>query len=137
MAERKRSTHGLTPLELEIMQVLWAYGPSNVQTVQEQLNSEPPLAYTTVQTMLNVLDRKKKVRRKLRGRAYEYHAIVTHEAASRHAVREMLDHMFGGSVDGLLMNLLKDRQLSKEKLAELSERLAREEERQRREKSHD
>jgi predicted transcriptional regulator len=43
----------------------------------------------------------------------------------------MLDRMFGGSVDGLLMNLLKNRQLSPEKLAELSERLAREEARQR------
>jgi predicted transcriptional regulator len=124
-------------LELQIMQVLWAHGPSNVQTVQEQLGSEPPLAYTTVQTMLNVLHRKKKVRRRLRGRAYEYQAVVTHEVASRHAVREMLDRMFGGSVDGLLMNLLKDRQLSKEKLAELAERLAHEEERQRREKSRD
>ena len=137
MAERKRSSYGLTPLELQIMQVLWAHGPSNVQAVQEQLGSEPPLAYTTVQTMLNVLHRKKKVRRRLRGRAYEYQAVVTHEAASRHAVRDMLDHMFGGSVDGLLMNLLKDRQVSPEKLAELTERLAREEERQRKEKSND
>jgi predicted transcriptional regulator len=113
------------------MQVLWANGASNVQAVQEGLNSDPPLAYTTVQTMLNVLQRKKKVRRRLRGRAYEYQALVSHEAASRHAVRDMLDRMFGGSVDGLLMNLLKNRQLSPEKLAELTERLEREEARQR------
>jgi BlaI family transcriptional regulator, penicillinase repressor len=137
MGERKRSGSGLTPLELEIMQVLWAHGPSNVQAVQERLKNDPPLAYTTVQTMLNVLQRKKKVKRRLRGRAYEYHAVVSHEAASRHAVRDMLDNMFGGSVDGLLMNLLKDRQISQEKLAELTERLSREEERLRKEKSND
>jgi BlaI family transcriptional regulator, penicillinase repressor len=135
MAERKKASDVLTPLELQIMQVLWANGASNVQAVQEGLSSEPPLAYTTVQTMLNILQRKKKVRRRLRGRAYEYQAVVSHEAASRHAVRDMLDRMFGGSVDGLLMNLLKNRQLSPEKLAELTERLAREEARQRRENS--
>ncbi len=137
MAERKGPSDLLTQLELQIMQVLWANGPSNVQTVQEALNSDPPLAYTTVQTMLNVLERKKKVRRRLRGRAYEYKAVVTHEAASRHAVRDMLDRMFGGSVDALLMNLLKDRQLSPEKLAELTERLTREEVRQQKEKNHE
>jgi BlaI family penicillinase repressor len=137
MAERKRVSDALTPLELQIMQVLWANGASNVQAVQEGLNSNPPLAYTTVQTMLNVLQRKKKVRRRLRGRAYEYQAVVSHDAASRHAVRDMLDRMFGGSVDGLLMNLLKNRQVSPEKLAELTEQLSREEARQRREKDND
>ncbi len=137
MAERKGPSDLLTQLELQIMQVLWANGPSNVQTVQEALNSDPPLAYTTVQTMLNVLERKKKVRRRLRGRAYEYKAVVTHETASRHAVRDMLDRMFGGSVDALLMNLLKDRQLSPEKLAELTERLTREETWQQKEKNRE
>jgi predicted transcriptional regulator len=136
MAERKRVSDALTPLELEIMQVLWANGASNVQAVVEGLNGDPPLAYTTVQTMLNVLQRKRKVRRRLRGRAYEYQAVVSHEAASRHAVRDMLDRMFGGSVDGLLMNLIKNRQVSPEKLNELTERLAREEARQRREKDN-
>ena len=87
--------------------------------VQEQLGSEPPLAYTTVQTMLNVLHRRRKAAQGAGGQGLRVPGmIVTHEAAVRHAVREMLDHMFGGSVDGLLMNLLKDRQISKEKLNE-------------------
>ena len=51
MAQRK--TERLTPLELEIMQVLWETGAANVQTVQQRLKRE--LAYTTVQTMLNIL----------------------------------------------------------------------------------
>jgi predicted transcriptional regulator len=137
MAERKKPSDVLTPLELQIMQVLWAHGPSNVQTVQEHLSSEPALAYTTVQTMLNVLHRKKKVRRTLRGRAYLYKAVVTHEAASGYAVKDMLDRMFGGSVDGLLMNLIKTRQLDPKKIAQLTERIAREELQQQKEKSHD
>ena len=57
-------TENLTPLELEIMHVLWETGPANVQTVQQKLKRE--LAYTTVQTMLNILERKGKAKRTLK-----------------------------------------------------------------------
>jgi BlaI family penicillinase repressor len=53
---RKTKDHSLTPTELEIISVLWETGPANVQTVQQRLKRE--LAYTTVQTMLNILHRK-------------------------------------------------------------------------------
>ena len=66
---RPRSEN-LTPLELEIMHVLWAEGPANVQIVQQHLPRQ--LAYTTVQTMLNILHRKGKVKRTLKDRAYIY-----------------------------------------------------------------
>ena len=120
MVGRKKSTTLITPLELEIMQVLWETGPANVQTVQEGLKSNP-LAYTTVQTMLNVLHRKGKVKRKLRGRSFEYAPTVTREKITNHAVREMVERLFSGSVDGLLMNLVKTRQLDAQKIAELAD----------------
>jgi len=126
MAGRKKSTKTLTPLELEIMQVLWETGSANVQTVQAALKAGPPLAYTTVQTMLNVLHRKGKVKRKLNGRAFEYVPTVTREKAASHAVHEMVERLFGGSVDGLLMSLVKTRQLDAKKIAELAQRLDRE-----------
>lgn len=123
MAGRKKSANSLTPLELEIMQVLWETGPANVQTVQTALKAGPPLAYTTVQTMLNVLHRKGKVKRKLVGRAFVYAPTVTREKAASHAVRELVEKLFGGNVDGLLMNLVETRQLDSQKIAELAERL--------------
>ncbi|HEX6283891.1 MAG TPA: BlaI/MecI/CopY family transcriptional regulator [Pyrinomonadaceae bacterium] len=49
-------TENLTPLELEIMHVLWETEPANVQTVQQKLKRD--FAYTTVQTLLNILERK-------------------------------------------------------------------------------
>ena len=65
----RRTAEGrLTPLELEIMNVLWDLGPSTVQAVQERLGSGH--AYTTVQTMLNVLVRKGKAKRTLVERAF-------------------------------------------------------------------
>ena len=119
MGEREKD--GLTKLELQIMQVIWRRGVSNVGEVQEGL--EQQLAYTTVQTMLNILHRKGKLKRKLNGRAYEYSAAVTQDKALSHALRDMVDRMFGGSSEELVMSLIKSKQLDAKKIAELSRRL--------------
>jgi predicted transcriptional regulator len=119
MSEQEKE--GLTKLELQIMQVIWRRGTSNVSEVQEGL--EQQLAYTTVQTMLNILHRKGKLRRKLRGRAYEYSATVSEAKALSHALRDVVDRMFGGSSEELVMSLIKCKQLDAKKIAELSRRL--------------
>ncbi len=121
MPRRKESgDQRLTPLEFEIMKVLWETGPANVQTVQERLTARS-LAYTTVQTMLNVLHRKGKVKRELQDRAYVYRPVLSRQKAVRNAIGEMLDHFFGGSADGLVLNLLETRKLTPEKLARLQQ----------------
>ena len=114
---RKRSPRRFTPLELEIMKVLWEAGPATVHVVQEKLPSE--LAYTTVQTMLNVLHSKGKVRRTLKGKAYEYAPSVSREKAVGAVLRDMLDRVFGGSAESLVMSLVASRHLTPEKLAKL------------------
>ena len=113
----------LTPLERRIMRVLWEGGAGNVQKVLQGLTGEPQLAYTTVQTTLNVLQRKGKVKRKLVGRAYEYSAIVSQEAADAHAIRDVLQNIFRGSVDDLLLSLVRSKQLDAQKLAALQAKL--------------
>ena len=112
---------GMTPLELKIMQVLWRLGPCQVQAVQEEL--EGGLAYTTVQTMLNVLHKKGRVTRRLRGRAYEYRAVVSEEKTLGKAVADLVDRMFGGSPEELVMSLVKSRQLDAGRLTKLAERV--------------
>src|ERR1700753_1256776 len=119
-----RETTGLTKLELQIMQVIWKLGTSSVKDVQEGL--EQKLAYTTVQTMLNILERKGKLKRRLRGRAYEYSAVVTEDKATRSAGRDLVDRVFGGSAEDLVMSLIKTRQIDAKKIAELSRRLEQE-----------
>jgi predicted transcriptional regulator len=119
MATRQPET--LTKLELQIMQVIWRLGSANVSAVQAEL--EQPLAYTTVQTMLNILHRKGKLRRKLEGRAYLYSATVTESKATGHAVRDLVDRVFGGSTEALVMSLIKNNQIDAKKIAELTRRL--------------
>ena len=121
----QRKTERLTPLELEIMQVLWETGAANVQTVQQRLKRE--LAYTTVQTMLNILHRKGKVKRMLKDRAYFYKPTVSRRQVVRQTVNDLVEHLFGGSVENLVMSLVEARHLTAEKLARLN-KLVKEEE---------
>src|ERR1700692_387126 len=113
----------LTPLERRIMRVLWDDGAGNVQKVLQGLKGEPQLAYTTIQTTLNVLHRKGRVRRKLVGRAFEYSAAVSQVTADSHALREVLQIGFRGSVDDLLLSLVLSQHLDARKLAELQAKL--------------
>jgi BlaI family penicillinase repressor len=81
------------------------------------------LAYTTVQTMLNVLHRKGNVQRTLKSRAYEYDPVVTRQRAVRQALRDMIDRLFGGSAESLVMSLIESRHLTPAKLDRLSKLL--------------
>jgi len=114
----RKKPEQLTPLELEIMQVLWESGPANVQTVQRLLAR--PLAYTSVQTMLNVLQRKRKVKRTLKDKAYFYRPAVSRGQVTGHAIGDLIDRMFGGSAENLVMGLLHTKHLTKEKLSQLN-----------------
>lgn len=109
----------LTPLELEIMHVLWEEGPANVQTVQQKL--QRPLAYTTVQTMLNILHRKGKVKRALKDRAYFYTPVVSRSHVTRQHIGDIIDRLFGGSAESLVMSLVETRHLTPQKLARLQQ----------------
>lgn len=118
MPRRKISDQSLTPLELEIMNILWETGSANVQAVQGLIEGRS-LAYTTVQTMLNVLHRKGKVKRLLKDRAYEYRPILSRQKAVKQAVGDILDRFFGGSADSLVLNLVETRKLTPDKLEQI------------------
>jgi len=117
----RQKSDQMTPLELEIMQVLWDKGSANVQTVQRELKRE--LAYTTVQTMLTVLHRKKRVKRVLKDKAHVYRAAVSRNKFTGQALRDFVDRVFGGSAEGLVVSLLEEKHLTPERLKALHELL--------------
>jgi len=124
----RRKTEHLTPLELEIMHVLWESGPANVQSVQQHLERE--LAYTTVQTMLNILHRKGKVKRVLKDRAYEYAPVVSRSHVTRQHITDLVDRLFGGSAESLVMSLVETKHLTPKKLARLQKLIKEQEEKE-------
>ena len=117
----RTKSDNLTPLELEIMHVLWAEGPANVQMVQQHLARE--LAYTTVQTMLNILQRKGKVKRTLKDRAYLYKPVVSRSQVVGQHMSDIVDRLFGGSAESLVMSLVETKHLTPKKLARLQKLL--------------
>ncbi len=123
LAGRSKAGKALTPLELEIMQVLWEAGPSTVTEVRPLLKAK--LAYTTVQTMLNVLLRKGKVKRVQEGRAFRYRAAVDQKRATGSAIEDLVRRMFGGSAEALVLAMVDSQQIDAKELERLSALVAR------------
>ncbi len=105
------------------MKVLWEIGSGNVQAVVDALPGER-LAYTTVQTMLNLLQTKGKVKRALKDRAYIYKPTQSRAQAVGQTMKDLIDRMFGGSPEALVMGLLETRQLTPEVLERVQRKLA-------------
>jgi BlaI family transcriptional regulator, penicillinase repressor len=126
VAIKRKASEQLPPMELAIMQVLWQRGPSTVQEVQAALEGEP--AYTTVQTILNIMAQKGRTKRALNGKAYVYRAALSRELAMGSAVQDLVERMFGGSVESLLMNLTKPEKVDAETWARLRRAIAEKEE---------
>jgi BlaI family penicillinase repressor len=126
MPRRSKAAEQLTPLELEIMKILWEAGPASVQDVQQRVQGRRALAYTTVQTMLNILVRKGRAKRTLVERAYRYRAAISREKALGNTLRDIVHRMFGGSAEALVLSLLETRQLTPETLQRLHELMSEE-----------
>lgn len=120
---RKPAPQLLTPLELELMKVLWRLGQGTVQQVQEALPGEP-LAYTTVQTMLNVLEAKGKLERGKQQRAFVYRPKESRGQAITSTLKDLTDRLFNGSAEELVLGLLETKQLTPARLAKLQAKLA-------------
>jgi len=118
-----------TDRELDVMAVLWELGPSTVAEVRAALPDE--LAYTTVLTVLRILEEKGYVDHEEEGKAHRYRPLVGRERAGRSALQRVLRKIFGGSPELLLTQLVSDRKLTAQELkrmrALLDERLRDEE----------
>ena len=86
----------LADQELEIMKVVWELGRATVRDVYEVLLKRRKIAYTTVMTMMNVLERKKFLKKRRRDRAYVYQAVRPKDQVTRAMVREFVDRVFSG-----------------------------------------
>jgi len=112
----RQKSEQMTPLELEIMQVLWETGPATVQQVQKELKRE--LAYTTVQTVVYRLERKKALRCVKRiSNANIFEAVVSRSDAERRLVDELLA-LFGGRAKMVMAHLVDSGELTLEDVKE-------------------
>jgi len=114
---RAKST--LTGQELEIMKVVWKLGPATVRQVYEDLLERRRIAYTTVMTMMNILETKGHLKKRQGDRAFVYTSARPEKQVIRGMVREFVDRVFNGAAEPLLLHLVEDDQLTKEDLEEI------------------
>jgi len=113
----------LTPQELEIMKVVWSRRSATVRDVYEDLRSRRRIAYTTVMTMMNILERKGHLKKRAEGRSFLYQPARPKRQVVGAMVREFLHRVFGGSAEPLLVQLVQDRRLTERDLTELARRI--------------
>ena len=116
-----RKTQMVTDRELEIMKVLWARGQASVREVQEDLNRlAGPVAYSTVQTLLNIMeDKKGLVRHVVEGRTFVYIPKKSSERTIGELTRRFVDRVFDGALDRVMVALLGSKSPTPEELDRL------------------
>jgi len=119
---RKQSAT-LTEAELRIMNALWKKGPGTVQQVLDWLPEKPALAYNSVLTTVRILERKGYVGHIKDGRAHVYQALVGQQEASRSEIRHLVSRFFRDSHEALLLNILRDDDITEREVKRLREML--------------
>jgi predicted transcriptional regulator len=116
---RRRSTT-LTGQELEIMKVVWEREQVTVRDVYEALLEKRKVAYTTVMTMMKILEQKKYLQKTQADRAYVYRAAQPQRQVIGAMVRDFVNRVFNGSAEPLLVHLVEEHDLSREDLEEIA-----------------
>lgn len=111
---------GLTDQELEIMKVVWDRERATVREVYEELLTRRKIAYTTVLTMMGVLEQKGRLRREAGERAYVYHPTQPQAEVVGTMVTDFIRRVFNGSAQPLLVHLAEKREIRQEHLDEIS-----------------
>jgi predicted transcriptional regulator len=109
----------LTDLELKIMQIVWGLQRATVRDVYEELSKSRKIAYTTVMTMMRILEQKGHLKKSQRERAYVYQPTKPKKEVIRRLVQDFLGRVFNGSAEPLLVHLVEDSQISQRTLKEI------------------
>ena len=115
----------LTEQELEIMKVVWDRESVTVRDVYETLRAHRQIAYTTVMTMMRILERKGHVKVSRADRAFVYRPAQARQRVLGEMVREFVDRVFGGAAEPLVQHLVRDRHLTEDDLKEIATHLKR------------
>lgn len=120
----------LTTQELEIMKVIWPLGQATVREVYDALRERRTVAYTTVQTMMNILETKGHLKKQPGEKAQVYAPVRPQQAVVRTMVRDFVNRVFDGSARPLLVHLLKEKGLTGRERKELQRLLEKKEEKE-------
>ncbi len=116
----KRPKQILTDQELEIMKVIWDLGKATVRDVYQKLLQHRSIAYTTVMTMMNILEQKGHLVKTQVERAYVYSPAEPKQEVLGGMVRDFVNRVFDGAAQPLLLHLVEEKKLSASDLARIA-----------------
>jgi BlaI family transcriptional regulator, penicillinase repressor len=103
-------------VQLLIMQVLWERSRATAREITDAINASEPIAHSTVQTLLRGLEEKKAVAHEAKDRTFVFFPLVQEHAFKQSATRDLVERVFGGSVESLMAHLLKNEKVSREEI---------------------
>jgi predicted transcriptional regulator len=116
---RRKSTT-LTEQELEIMKIVWERDSVTVRDVYEALLERRKVAYTTVMTMMKILEQKQYLKKNQADRAYVYRPAQPKRQVIGDMVRDFINRVFNGSAEPLLVHLVEEHDLSPQEMEEIA-----------------
>lgn len=124
MKEKKTTASELEPTksELEILQVLWKYGPSTVRFVNDTLNEQKrTVQYTSTLKLMQIMAEKKMLKRDETNMKHIYIAAMEEEKTKGFLLNRFVDSMYNGSASSLMLQLLGNKKTSAKELQEIKE----------------
>lgn len=117
--KKNQSERLLTETELELMNIIWKLGEGSVADVMTELPKARELAYTSVSTILRILEQKDVLETRKEGRNHIYIPLITKEEYESRTLNHIVDKVFDGTPMALARQLLQSKGLSKDELSEL------------------
>lgn len=119
IVKQQKPDKPLTETELEMMNVIWRIGPTTINQILEALPHDRPLAYTSVSTIVRILEQKHYVMSRKEGRGHVYAAAVAKDEYQSKSIRHMVQNIFDGTPASLVRQLLKTDSLSHQDLQDI------------------
>jgi BlaI family transcriptional regulator, penicillinase repressor len=113
----------LSPLEHEVMKVVWERAEAKAENVQQALAPRKKLKDSTVRTLLRRLEEKGILEHRVDGRTFIYRAPVEPQHFAANAIRQVVDQFCGGSVGNLLAGMVNDKMVTARELRKLAEKI--------------
>jgi BlaI family transcriptional regulator, penicillinase repressor len=123
MSRERRKIPKPTEGELAILRVLWEHGPATVRQVQDALEQERGTGYTTSLKLMQIMLEKGLLKRDDSAHAHVYQAAVSRESTQKRLVSDLLDQVFEGSAQQLVMQALSAKKSSPDDLAAIRQLL--------------
>ena len=116
MAKKIKIDKPLTEVELQLMNVVWSLGSCTIKEVQNEINKNRELAYTSIATIMKILETKGIIKSIKDDKAHIYSSLISKEVYEAQSLEHLAQNLFHNDPSMMVMRLLNDSNISKKDL---------------------